>query len=290
VERPDGQAIDLTSRLRRAQEALAVIAAQPRDRPLRLSLARARNILPAEIVNLCLVLEIVEQMAFPAVSLEPPEPSFLGVYLWRIGLFDCFPQYAPPPPRRGRFARDNDRLIELRHFTDLAGIWELRERLPGVLTAAAGADDLPGGAATQRRLANTVYELAENAVAHSRRLSPGAPVSGYYLVQRMPRRRQTFLAVGDAGHGIPATMQARYPELADDLEALREALRPGVSGSDGGGNGLALAHESAAAIPGGVMTIESGAAWLRARGDGTQEAERYPVTQPLTRVSFKFDV
>jgi hypothetical protein len=286
-ERPAPE-IDLVGKLGRAHQALALINTSPRDAPLRLSLAHAKWLLPTDIVNLCLVLEAAQAMGFPGIELVPPPPGFIGVYMWRIGFYGLFPQHAPPPPRSGLGFRDNDQLIELRRFTDLAGILELRDRLPRVLTAAPGAEDVPGGVRTLRRLAGTVYELAENAVAHSRRLSPGAPVVGYYMVQRMPNKRTTFLVVGDAGDGIPATMQAEFRDLVADVAAIRHALQPGVSGNGGGGNGLFQARRAIDEIPGSTMTIESGAAVLRVRTDGSEEHQTFPDAAALTRVSFRF--
>ena len=287
-ERASGD-VDLFGRLRRAHEALALIRVQPRDRPLRLSLKRVKNMVPSEIVNLCLVLETVAGMGFAGIELDPPDPNFIGVYLWRIGFFDWFPQYRPAPPKRGLGQkRTEDRLIELQRFCDLAGILELRERLPAVLSASPTAADVRGGPKTLRRIANTVYELAENTLAHSRRLDSTEPIVGYYMAQRMPKQGKTFLAVGDAGHGIPATMRARFPDLTDDLGALRSALEPGASSDEGGGNGLYLARSAAHEIAGSTITVESGAALLRQRADGTEEARVYSGAERLARVSFMF--
>jgi hypothetical protein len=281
--------LSLRGRLGRAHEALQIIASQPRDLPLVLSLRDVRYVVPTEIVNLCLVLEVVERMGFPEIRLEPPAPSFLCMFLWRIGFYDLFPHFRPSPPKRPFQAQQTTTLIEVRRFNDTAGILDLGERLPHVLTAASGGDNVPGGARTLRRIAATVYELAENVLAHSRRLS-GGPISGYYMVQRMPNQHRTFIAVGDAGDGIPATIRATFGDLPDDLTALHEALRPGVSSDGGGGNGLDLARRAAHEIPGGVMTIESGAAWLRVRANETEEAKLYPDAAHLTRVSFMFPI
>jgi integrase len=35
-------------------------------------------------------------------------------------------------------------------------------------------------------------------------------VVGYYVAQRMPNKGITFVAIGDVGDGIPATMRSRY--------------------------------------------------------------------------------
>lgn len=282
--------IDLAGRISRLHAMLDAVDAEPRDQPLRVSLAGLRSILPSELVNLCLVLELVREMGFPSAEVEPPPPGFVGVYLWRSGFWGLFPEYAPRRPLQEPGRRAIDTLIELRRFDDLAGVLELRDRLPGVLAAAPGAPEVPGGLKTLKRLAGTVYELAENTLAHSRRLSPGRPIKGYYMVQRFPNRRRTSIAVGDIGDGIPATMRAGFPDLTDDVSALREALEPGISGDEGGGNGLYLAREAACNLPGGVMTIESGAAWLRVRSSGKHDQQLYASSWPATRVSFMFSL
>ena len=69
--------------------------------------------------------------------LEAPDPSYLGVWLWRIGLWDLFPQYAPRRPIHRLKRGNTDSCIELCRFTDLAGAVALGERLPSMLTAGA---------------------------------------------------------------------------------------------------------------------------------------------------------
>jgi hypothetical protein len=280
--------LELTKRLGRIHDALELIGGQPRDEPLALSIAEARNLLPTDIVHLCLVLELAQQWGFHMVSLEAPPPSRLGVYLWRIGFWDLFPALAPRRPIREPGRGSTDRFIELTRFEDLAGADALGERLPRVLGAAPAAGEVAGGQRAFKRLASTVFEIAENTVAHSRRLTPDAPVVGYYMAQRMPNRRLTFLALGDIGDGIPSTMRAGFPDLVDDLAALQYALEPGVSASGGGGNGLYVARQAAHDLPGGVMSVESGAAFLRVRHDGSDVAERFETPRPITRVSFRF--
>jgi hypothetical protein len=92
--------IDLSRSLGRANVPLGLVIAQRRDEPLRLSLKRARTLMPTDIVHLCLILEIAGVLGFPSIELEAPDPSYLGVWLWRIGLWDLFPQYAPREPIR----------------------------------------------------------------------------------------------------------------------------------------------------------------------------------------------
>jgi hypothetical protein len=281
--------IDLSECLGRASAALDLVTTQPKTMPLRLSLKQARNLMPTDIVHLCLVLEMAAGLGFPSIELEAPQIGFMSVYLWRIGLWDLFPQYAPREPVRPLKRGNTEKCIELTRFSDLSGAVALGERLPTVLTSAAGAADVAGGTRTLKRLTDAVYELAENSVAHSRQLSPGAGVVGYYMAQRMPNRGITWVAIGDVGDGIPSTMLSRYADL-DDLGALSYALEPGVSSDGGGGNGLHVARQMTELIEGGVMTVESGGAFLRVRSGKAGQAERLPNAYGLTRVSFRLGI
>jgi hypothetical protein len=281
--------VDLSRALGRANVPLGLIMARRRDEPLRLSLKQARTLMPTDIVHLCLALEIAATLGFPSIELEAPEPSYLGVWLWRIGLWDLFPQYAPREPIRPLKRGNTDTCLELSRFTDLAGAVALGERLPTMLTSGSGAADVQGGARTLHRLADAVYELAENTVAHSHQLSSGASVVGYYMAQRFSKRGFTFVAVGDVGDGIPATMRSRYTDL-DDLATLQYALEPGVSSDGGGGNGLHVARQLTELVQGGVMTVESGGGFLRVRSGKDGQAERLPNAYGLTRVSFRLGI
>ena len=117
----------------------------------------------------------------------------------------------------------------------------------------------------------------------------GRRVIGYYMAQRMPKVGRTFIALGDVGDGIPNTHPGQVRDRSD-LDALRYALVPGVSGNDGGGNGLGRAREVTETLPGGAMTIESGAALLRVRASGQGKDVEYARAWPATRVSFYLKV
>jgi hypothetical protein len=284
-QRPTSNTVDLSGHLGALHDALELILECPTLEPVRLSLAGVKTLLPTDIVHFCLLLEMVRGMGFPEVQVEAPKPSFLGVYLWRIGLWDLFPEYAPRRPLHEPGRGSNDRCVELTRFNDLAGAFELGERLPHVLTSAPGAAEVVGGLKTLKQLSSAVFEIAENTAAHSCRLRPGAGVMGYYMAQRMPRAGRTFIALGDVGDGIPTTIRVNHA-VGTDLEALRLALVPGVSGNDGGGNGLGIARQVTETLPGGAMTIESGGALLRVRASGQTKDVEYARSLPATRVSF----
>ena len=73
-----------------------------------------------------------------------------------------------------------------------------------------------------------------------------------------------------------------------DAHALQKRLHAEVA--DDAGNGLYLAREAACNLPGGVMTIESGAAWVRVRHNGKHDQQLYQSSWPATRVSFMFSL
>ncbi len=76
----------------------------------------------------------------------------------------------------------------------------------------------------------SIVELLRNIVQHSR-----SPVGGLAMAQYYPNTGIVELAVADVGIGILQALQPRYGELTDDLNALKFALLPHVSGTFGQG-------------------------------------------------------
>jgi hypothetical protein len=75
-------------------------------------------------------------------------------------------------------------------------------------------------------LAYSLQEIMRNVVEHS-----GAPAIQYCL-QHWPTRSRVHLAILDAGVGIYASLSANpYLRMETDLDALKLALMPGVSGT-----------------------------------------------------------
>ena len=179
---------------------------------------------------------------------------------------------SPSTRRVGRYTspveRSNDRCVELTRFTDLAGAFELGERLPHVLTSASGRG-------RRRGRAEDVEAAVERGV-RDRRKHRGA------LVPSASGRRRGRLLHGPAHAESRADVHRarrrgrRHSEhdagqyaIEGDLAALRYALVPGVSGDDGGGNGLgssARGHRDAAGR--GDDRSRAAAALLRVRARG----------------------
>lgn len=73
-------------------------------------------------------------------------------------------------------------------------------------------------------------ELGRNVVQHS-----NSPVGGVAIAQYFPDREAIQISVCDRGHGVLETLQSAYPELENDLEGLKLAVLPHVSGAFAGG-------------------------------------------------------
>ena len=117
-----------------------------------------------------------------------------------------------------------------------------------------------------RGLAGGVAEMVDNIWQHAETTDPGL------LVYHLLRRRFSF-SVADIGVGVLASLRKnpRYKWLDSSMEAIGYAIKPGVSGSDGGGMGFpSLLH--ALADLWGKARIRSGEASLTI--DRTQDERR----------------
>jgi anti-sigma regulatory factor (Ser/Thr protein kinase) len=104
-------------------------------------------------------------------------------------------------------------------------------------------------------LTGAVIEMADNVWQHSDSASPG-------LVAYQIRRRKFAFSVADDGVGVLASLRtnAQFHNLSSSMEAIREAIEPGISrNEDGGGMGFpSLLH--ALADLWGTARIRSGEA------------------------------
>lgn len=108
-----------------------------------------------------------------------------------------------------------------------------------------------------RALTGAVIEMADNVWQHSESLTPG-------LVAYQIRRRKFAFSIADNGIGILASLQTnpQFQNLSSSMDAIRQAIEPGVSRcADGGGMGFpSLLH--ALADLWGTARIRSGEAAL----------------------------
>ena len=81
-----------------------------------------------------------------------------------------------------------------------------------------------------------INEITDNVLTHSDSLR-----GGFAQILSVPNPPGILFCVADAGRGVLASMQERYPELQSDSEALSNAVIAGVTrnATIGQGNGLA---------------------------------------------------
>jgi hypothetical protein len=162
---------------------------------------------------------------------------------------------------------------------------ELRE-----IDSGAAADRLaalvyrkvrPLDAALAKALHQSVGEIAENVPDHAGSI-------GFMAAQTLPRRRQLWLAVGDAGVGMLATLAARGAE--DDEGAIVLATRDHVSRLDDPSRGVGLPTALRLInARGGSVYIASGAASVR-HFPRTRRFLRSPSPYPGTLVEARIPI
>ena len=69
-------------------------------------------------------------------------------------------------------------------------------------------------------------ELGRNVVQHSR-----SSIGGVAIAQFFPDRNSLQISISDCGQGILSSLRTTYPELQNDLEGLKLAVLPHVSGA-----------------------------------------------------------
>jgi hypothetical protein len=113
-------------------------------------------------------------------------------------------------------------------------------------------------------------EFGRNVLQHS-----GSPIGGVAIAQHFPDDGRLQVAMCDLGCGVRASLVPRYPELRTDMESLRLAVLPHVSGaqaagpyggSENAGLGLFFSREIAWRA-GGSLWLASQTALLGIRGD-----------------------
>jgi sensor histidine kinase regulating citrate/malate metabolism len=139
----------------------------------------------------------------------------------------------------------------------------------------------------------TLSEICSNAVEHG-----ASPFGAYTAVQayqhivsggRERRGEEVLIAIADGGIGVRETL-SRNPEYAEhteaDNEALRHALKMGVSGTGeiGRGGGLAVVGQVAARA-GGSLSLRSGSGRITAYGNRTNSRNVPTFPGTFVRVS-----
>jgi len=168
------------------------------------------------------------------------------------------------------------------------------EEIPGIINRISEIlENKEYGLRERAAICATLSEICSNAVEHG-----ASPFGAYTAVQayqhivsggRERRGEEVLIAIADGGIGVRETL-SRNPEYAEhtetDNEALRHALKMGVSGTGeiGRGGGLAVVGQIAARA-GGSLSLRSGSGRVTAYGNRTNSRNVPTFPGTFVRVS-----
>ena len=163
----------------------------------------------------------------------------LGEVLTDLGALHDLPQVTE---------RDSSTLLELRAFGGSRGAEQLAGRVDREIR--------PVDETVASALWEGICETGQNVEQHS------GQQYGFVAAQQYPANGRFLFAVGDAGHGLLATLAGSGASTSTD--AIRLALQPGFSetGDPGRGAGLPSILSCTQELAGGLELV-SGDAWLR---------------------------
>lgn len=176
-------------------------------------------------------------------------------YLSRVGFKDL----AGYPDDYPMSRRDDDRLTSIIEVATAGERGEAREHVLDVLDIAHSGCRL--------LMDYCLEEILRNVEDHA-----DSPVNALVQAQYYQSKKNVVVTVGDTGYGILWNMRQRHSDLADDSEALRKAMQPGMSGRNtrkgtNAGLGLTVSSSMVARI-GGMFQIASGDAVLEVTAKG----------------------
>jgi hypothetical protein len=206
---------------------------------------------PGGLVQLALLMQHVAAKAAAAEFIAPSSHS-VDYYLARMDFYSHVPSTivlvnTVDPDELRRHDR-SDVLIPLKRFRTPTEAEELSEHLRGFIRS----HDLPPP--LHRVIWEVASELCDNAASHS-----GSPCGAFLAAQSYHDGRH--IAVADLGIGIRAHLANNplYANLPSDVAAIREAIKPGVSGTGGDrGWGFEEVQGQAEAAKGARLNVVSG--------------------------------
>lgn len=119
-----------------------------------------------------------------------------------------------------------------------------------------------------------IGELGNNTFDHNLGSWPTDISGNIIIAQNYPKLKKIQIVVGDPGVGFLGSMQPAYPELTNDLEAIKKGLS-GFTGRIGEkrGNGLKLIQQWTINDFYGIVSIQSGAGLIDVNADGMEKRE-----------------
>ncbi|UYQ95929.1 DUF4325 domain-containing protein [Chitinophaga horti] len=117
----------------------------------------------------------------------------------------------------------------------------------------------------------SITEICDNVVNHAE-----SKIGGYLQVIAYPQNGLVAFTVADAGKGILQSLKEGLPNLTSDIDAIREAIKAGVTRNKDAGQGNGLAGSCRIALmTGGSLDILSGSGRLLLRADSLSQPNEY---------------
>lgn len=180
-----------------------------------------------------------------------PNNALVAQYLRRMDFDRLLAHPVPPESFERRPATD---FCPCMAFQDGDGVIEVAMKLSAAMGVSCRLDDL-----AQTAITYALQEIAQNVVQHS-----GPSAAGVAVAQASRKRPAFELAIADRGIGVRRSLQLndQYAGVTRDKDALKLALRYGVTSSpEGGGVGL-FATRYLLRHNGGEFILRSGDAKL----------------------------
>ncbi len=239
-------------RLAEGLDALALRRGHPDDEAeLSIDLGHTVFCDPAATVTLAALAATAERATRRSVELRSWDP---GGYLSRVGLKQ-FAGHRDDFPRKRLVS---DRLTSITEVRDAQGRQRARSDVLNVLDVQhAGA---------RMVLDYCLEEILRNVEDHA-----NSPVNALLQAQYYDNRHEVVMAIADTGRGVLSSLRTRH-DVGSHEEALKAALRPGVSGRNtrkgtNAGLGLTVSSELVTQV-GGIFQLASGDCVLEVRKSG----------------------
>lgn len=199
------------------------------------------------------------------VKVHANKESIAGAYLNEVGFFEILGEGVDDAP-----ADRPDRVVKLAPIATSAEIPKFASNVMGILQIE---DEELAGAVQY-----SLIELLRNVVQHSNSKCGGLAMAQYY-----PSTGLVEVCVADMGVGIKETINEVYPEIDDNLKAVKLATLPHVSrtfapsfyGSMGDNAGLGLFFiKQIASLSGGSFFLASKDALIDVWGDKSGQQKK----------------
>ena len=156
----------------------------------------------------------VKEAKHKNIKIKLNERSSAGAFIARSGLLDLFDQadgaeideYLP------------EKTVPLTRITSSQEILPFTKNVMNILKIE--------DAEIEGAIKYSLVELLRNVLQHSKSQIGGLAMAEYY-----PTKELVKLVVADLGIGIQASLQEKYPEIAEDYQALKFATQPHISGT-----------------------------------------------------------